>query len=65
MLQYLRLLHRGIRRTMISACLPRSVHGHQRLLSRSCSNGVIMRAQSWRKQGLGRFTDEYLKLRFS
>ena len=25
MLQYLRLLHRGIRRTMISACLPRSI----------------------------------------
>ena len=66
MLQYLRLLHRGIRRTMISACLPRSVHGHQRLLSRSCSNGVIMRAQSWAKTRIGGFaTDEYLKLRFS
>ena len=55
MMQYLRLLHRGIRRTMISACLPTSVHGRQRLLWRSWSDGVSMRVTSWdivRKQGL-------------
>ena len=68
MLQYLRLLHRGIRRTMISACLPRWAHGRQRHLSRSWSDGVIADARAivGENQDLGELpTDEYLKLRVS